>query len=73
MLQHKHAEAAEHYQEVLRLNPNDPRAHQGLGNALAEQGKLEEAIQQFTEALRLRPDYPEARRQLESLSTRTGH
>ena len=35
-------------------------AHNYLGNALADQGKLDEAIQHYQQALQLKPDYAEA-------------
>ena len=44
----------------LRLKPEDAQAHNNLGNALAEQGKVEEAIANYQAALRLNADNPEA-------------
>jgi len=40
----------------VRLKPDDPGAHNNLGNALCAQGKLSEAIAEFRVALRLKPD-----------------
>jgi len=48
-------EAIAQFDEVVRLNPNDPGAHNNLGSALAAQGRFEEAINHFHEALRLSP------------------
>ena len=47
-----------------------PGAHNNLGNALQEQGKLDDAVACYTEALRLKPDYPEAHNNLGSRSRR---
>jgi Flp pilus assembly protein TadD len=58
-------EAIAVYREALRLNPDDPQVHNGLGVALAQTpGRMPEAIAQFRAALRLQPDYPEARNNL---------
>jgi Flp pilus assembly protein TadD len=40
-------------------------AHNGIGAALANQGKYDEAIAHFNEALRIRPDQAEARDNIE--------
>ena len=54
------AEAEACYREAIRIRPDYPDAHNNLGNALRNQGKLDQALVAFREALRLRPDYPEA-------------
>jgi Flp pilus assembly protein TadD len=56
----KREEAVEHYQQALRLNPDNAEAHSYLGFALAQAGKIEEAIAQYEQALRVKPDYAEA-------------
>ena len=49
-----------HYQEVLRINPEDVDAHNNLANVLAAQGKLDEAVRLYTEAIRINPGYANA-------------
>ncbi|KKM70562.1 hypothetical protein LCGC14_1439490 [marine sediment metagenome] len=52
------AEAERHYRKFLDLQKRPERriqAHEGLGEALARQGKLAEANQQYTAALRIDP------------------
>ena len=51
-------------QHALRLKPDYAQAHNNLGNALREQGKLEEAVASLQQALRFKPDYAEAHNNL---------
>lgn len=51
----KFAEAAAHYEEALKLNPDFNDARINLGNALAVQGRLREAVEQFRESSRRMP------------------
>ncbi len=44
----------------LRIEPNNPEAHNNLGVALQRLGRLDEAAQEHREALRLFPNYAEA-------------
>ena len=53
-------EAIAQFKEALRLRPEDPELHCGLGNALLDEGRTPEAILQYQEALRLRPDLVKA-------------
>jgi Flp pilus assembly protein TadD len=41
--------------EATRLAPNDSRAHDSLGVALAEKGNLDDAVAEFQQAVRLDP------------------
>jgi predicted O-linked N-acetylglucosamine transferase (SPINDLY family) len=51
-------EMAVHYiGEALRRKADFPEAHNNLGNALRELGRLEEAVASYRQALLLRPDY----------------
>jgi protein O-mannosyl-transferase len=59
-------EAIAGYTEALRLGSSDDYlAHNGLGVALMQQGRVAEAAGHFREALRLRPGYDYARANLE--------
>ena len=40
-------------------------AHNNLGLALTQQGRLDEAVSHFSEALQIRPDFPDAQVNLE--------
>ena len=50
--------------KTLELRPNNPDAHNNLGNALMEQGDLNAAIASYNIALQLKPNYPEAHNNL---------
>ena len=41
----------------MRLKPDYADAHNNLGVALVQTGKLPEAIEQFKQALQFKPDY----------------
>ena len=50
--------------DTVAKRPENPRAHNNLGNALWESGKTEEAIDHCEQALRLEPDFAEAHNNL---------
>jgi tetratricopeptide (TPR) repeat protein len=52
------------WQDTVEKCPNNPRAHNGLGLALMQTGKVREAIGQYEQALRLKPDSAEAHNNL---------
>jgi tetratricopeptide (TPR) repeat protein len=54
------AEALEHYQKALQINPGDADAHINLGNALLQKGNVDEAMAHYQEALEIKPDSAEA-------------
>ncbi len=53
-------QAAEQFEQTVRMNPTFAEAHYEWGVALARQGRPSEAIPHYQDALRLRPDYAEA-------------
>ena len=53
----RHAEAAAHYRDALRLKRDWPEAWNNLGNVLEADGRLQDAIQAYGEALSLMPTY----------------
>lgn len=54
------AEAERIYQEILRADPNEPRALQLLGAIAHQMGKNDIAVDLFTKALAIKPDYVDA-------------
>jgi tetratricopeptide (TPR) repeat protein len=66
------AEAAECNRTAIALNPEDPVAHNNLGNALRQLGRLAEAEMSCRDALRLRPDFFEAHNNLGSVLQNLG-
>ena len=63
---HRSDDAIAQYEEALRHpSPDDYLAHNGLGVALIQKGRVAEAVEQFRAALRLRPEYRMARANLE--------
>jgi tetratricopeptide (TPR) repeat protein len=51
------AEALEHYQKALEINPYYPDARNNLGTLFLNQGRIDEAINQFKKALEIEPNY----------------
>ncbi len=52
--------AAGLWTDTLAKRPENERAHNNLGNLLAQQGKLPEAIAHFQTAIKLNPDFADA-------------
>ena len=52
------------WRATLRLNPDSSLAHNNLGNAFIEKGRIVEAISQFQETIRLKPEDAEAHNNL---------
>ena len=52
-----YAEAAEHFDAVVKLQPDSAPAHYNLGTVLSSLGRTDEAMAQFREALRIEPRY----------------
>ncbi len=59
-------------QEALRLRPGLAEAHYNLGNALAQEGRIQEATEHWEQALRVKPDYAEAYNNLGIASSQAG-
>jgi tetratricopeptide (TPR) repeat protein len=53
-------EAIGHYEQALRLHPNDPSVPVNLATALLRAGRFEEAIGPYEQALRIDPDDAQA-------------
>ncbi|MGH8092581.1 MAG: tetratricopeptide repeat protein [Chthoniobacterales bacterium] len=50
-------QAARHYQEALKLEPDSVLIHSDLGKAFEREGRIDEAMAEFQKALQLKPDY----------------
>ena len=70
---HNYAEAAAEYSAALKLDPENVKAHFGLGNALREQGKLDEAAASYRVAIRLKPDFGPAHHNLAYIMIQQGN
>lgn len=49
-----------HFQEAMRIEPDEPLVRNNVGTTLMQMGRLEEALEQHREAVRLAPGYAEA-------------
>ena len=47
-------------QQAPSIKPDYAEAHNNMGVALKEQGKLDEAIEAYNKALSIKPDFTEA-------------
>lgn len=65
-------DAIRHYNEALRIKPDDGDARYNLANALVRQAKIQEAIAQYREVLKTAPDYVMARNNLALCLIQTG-
>jgi protein O-mannosyl-transferase len=62
--QKRFTEAIPHYEEAIRIEPQDATNYNSLGNALAALGDLDKGIEQYGQAIRINPRYAEARSNL---------
>jgi tetratricopeptide (TPR) repeat protein len=53
----RYSEAEEQYKRAARQDPNDARAHAGLGNVYLDQNRFAEAVAAYQQAIKVRPDY----------------
>jgi Tfp pilus assembly protein PilF len=59
--------AVTHFEQALRLDPEQHQVHNSLGELLVRQGKIPEARTQFEAALKIRPHYTAAEQNLAAL------
>ena len=53
-------EVVNKYKKIVEIEPNNYKAHNNLGNALKELGKLEEAATSYRKAIKIKSDYTKA-------------
>ena len=53
-------EVVNKYKKIVEIEPNNYKAHNNLGNALKELGKLKEAATSYRQAIKIQPDYTKA-------------
>lgn len=66
----QYAAAVVEWSKALELEPDEAPAHNNLGLALVETGKVEEGMEHYRRALELSPGYPEAHNNLGSALVR---
>jgi len=59
--------AEEEFKTALKMNPEDPKAHNNLGVVYLKRGELQKAEEKFKMALEISPDMASARRALEKI------
>ncbi len=72
VVQGRIAEAIEHYQKAIEINPDYTDAHYNLGIALGEKGQLDEAMAHYQKAIQLKPDYADAYNNLANILAKKG-
>lgn len=53
----RYSEAEIEYKLAAREDPEDPRAHAGLGNVYLDQGRFDNAVQAYQQAIKVQVDY----------------
>ncbi|MGI8835244.1 MAG: tetratricopeptide repeat protein [Pyrinomonadaceae bacterium] len=56
----RYSEAEVIYKLAAKQDPNDARAHLGLGNVYLDQGRFKEAVDAYQQALKVKKDYGDA-------------
>jgi len=62
-----YAEAAQRYEQAVRIDPGDEDLHYNLGIALARLGRTEEAKKEYAETLQIYPEHVDAHNNLGNL------
>jgi len=61
------------FEHALQVTPKNPVAHNNLGNALEQKGKIDEAIRHLSKALELKPDFAGAHNNLGNALAKQGN
>jgi tetratricopeptide (TPR) repeat protein len=56
----RYSEAEVNYKLAARQDPNDARAHAGLGNVYLDQGRIQDAVDAYRQALKVKKEYVDA-------------
>jgi protein O-mannosyl-transferase len=72
-VQGRSAEARQHFQKALEINPSFVEAHNNFGVLLARQGQPTEAVRHFQKALELQPDCADAYNSMGNVLADQGH
>jgi tetratricopeptide (TPR) repeat protein len=56
----RYSEAEQEYKLAAQQDPDDARAHAGLGNVYLDQGRFQDAVNAYREALKINSDYAAA-------------
>jgi tetratricopeptide (TPR) repeat protein len=60
------------WQDTVAKCPNNPRAYNGLGFALEQEGRESDAVDRYVQALLIKPDYAQAHNNLGAALSRVG-
>ena len=60
LLMKKYKKAISYYKKTIELQPNDPHAHNNMGNAYKEMEDFDKAMKCYDRAINLKPDYASA-------------
>ncbi len=66
------ADTREHWEQMLRIDPHDARAHYNLGIVLERAGDAGGAIAHYEQAIRIKPDFARAQDKLALALEQTG-
>jgi tetratricopeptide (TPR) repeat protein len=53
----RYSEAEQQYKLAVQQDPNDARAHAGLGNVYLDQGRFADAVEAYRQAIKVKSDY----------------